>query len=226
MRWLVLLCLFVLIWDKGLAQEAKVLVETPFDYETDENGKLIVKDKKYVDYRPDWGKRITIISADHSPVPELLDQARLPVQLELSIVKNFKTMSLGAEAGFITIEWENDTGASIDILNYYMGIVAHLDGLFRWPYVVPFASVGGMSMDASTSAGSLNTNVIIPYYRAGFLFTLNWINRMWAIRAYDDYGMMNSYLYVGARKWMETDPDPNVNLEIDPSLEFGIQLEF
>jgi hypothetical protein len=226
MRWLFLLSLIVLIWDESLAVEPKVLKETPFDFERDEKGKLVVKKRKYVDYRPLWGKRITLISAEHTPTPELLDQSRVPIQLEVSLVRNFKALSFGAEAGFMSVEWENPSGGAIDMTNYYVGLVGHLDGLFSWPVVVPFASVGGVSINAEIDGATIDANDFVVYYRAGFLFSLNWIDRMMSIRAYDDFGLLNSYIYVGVRQWLETNSDPNLNLEIDPSLEFGLQLEF
>jgi len=226
MRWLVLLSLFVLMWDESIAIEPKVLKETPYDFEKDEKGNLVVKRRKYVDYRPLWGKRITIISAEHSPVPELLDQSRVPIQLEVSIVKNFRVFSIGAETGFMSVEWENPAGGTIDMNNYYFGLVGHLDSFFYWPYVVPFISVGGTSINAEIDGATIDANDITLYYRAGFLFSLNWLDRQMSIRAYDDFGLLNSYIYLGVRKWMETNSDPGLNLEIDPSIEFGLQLEF
>ena len=228
MRWWswFFLSLFVLMWNKGLATEAKVFKETPFNFEKDENGKLIVKKRRYVNYRPFWGKRITIISADHTPVPESLDQSRVPIQFEVSLIKNFRALSLGFEVGFMGVEWENTEGRIIDIKNYYFGLVGYLDGLFSIPYAVPFVSVGGLSIDAKINGAIIDANDPTLYYRAGFLFSLNWIDKTMSARAYDDFGLLNTYIYIGVRKWMETNSDPNLNLEIDPSLEFGLQLEF
>jgi len=226
MRFMFLLSLFFYNLDYSFAKEAKVLKETPFSFSKDENGKLVVNRKRYTDYRPAWGKRISIISAEHSPSPRLLDQSRMPIQVEVSIIKNLKLISVGAEAGYMSVEWKNTNGGVIGMNNFYFGAVAHLDGLFSTPYVVPFFSAGGVSIDADIGGASIATEDVTFYYRAGLLFSLNWINRLMSLRAYDDFGLINSYIYVGMRKWMETNSDPNLTLELNNSIEFGLQLEF
>ncbi len=232
---LISIILIVLFFtDVGSAQEKKVFKEYPYTFKKDRNGKLKIKKRKYTNFRPSWGKRITLISAKHSP-EQLLDadtldeltavQNRLAFQVDLSVVKNFSLFSLGPEAGVMSLSWEDVTEQNIKIVNYYAGLVFMLDGLFHWPYVVPVVSAGALFMNAESAGVEIEiAEDYLIYYRAGLLISLNWLDKFTSHTAYDDFGLINTNLYVGIRKWQETLTTPE--LSITPSLEFGLQLEF
>ena len=220
--------------DVGHAQEKKVFKETPYVFKKDKNGKLKMKKRKYTNFRPSWGKRITLMSADHSP-EKLIDadtsgeltaeQNRLAFQLDLSVVKNFSVFSIGPEAGVMNLSWSDANEQDIKIINYYLGLVFMLDGILNWPYVVPVVSVGALRVDAESAGVEIKIEKdYLIYYRAGLLISLNWLDRFTSYIAYDDFGLINTNIYVGLRTWQETLTTPE--LSVTPSLEFGLQLEF
>lgn len=210
-------------FSETFAQEKKVKVESSVEYVENEKGELEYKRKNYLDLRPNWGTRVTFSSAEQEPVPPLLDQERTPFQFELSLLRNFKFISTGIEIGYLDTEWSLNNKIKV----FSMGLVAHIDGIFKTPYIVPMVGVGFANFDAKSSGLVIETeDDFIPYYKAGLLFSLNWIDRKSSQMAYDEFGLLNTYIYFGVRKWSETNSDPGLNIEIDLSPEFGIQLEF
>ena len=224
MKALFVIFLILIHFTETFAQEKKVKVESSVDYVENEEGELEYKRKNYLALRPNWGTRLTISSAEQKPVPPLLEQDRTPIQLEFSILKNFKLISTGFEVGYLDTKWSFNNKIKV----FSFGLVAHLDGIFKTPYIVPMVGAGVANFDAKTATGlEIETEGdFIPYFKAGFLFSLNWIDKNSAMLAYDEFGLLNTYIYLGVRKWSETNSDPGLNIEIDLSPEFGIQLEF
>jgi len=233
-KWISIILMVLFFTDVSSAQEKKVFKEFPYTFKKDQNGKLKIKKRKYTNFRPSWGKRITLLSAIHSP-EELIDadtlgeltaqENRLPFQVDLSIVKNFSLFSVGLEGGVMNLSWSDANEQNIKIINYYGGLVFMLDGILNWPYVVPVVSAGALFMDAESAGAKIEiAEDYLIYYRAGLLISLNWLDRITSHIAYDDFGLINTNLYVGIRKWQETLTTPE--LSIKPSIEFGLQLEF
>jgi len=59
------------------------------------------------------------------------------------------------------------------------------------------------------------------------LLGLNWIDKGTALKALADYGLQNSFMYLGMRKVSSTaDAEGEFDLETTMYLEYGLQLEF
>lgn len=231
---------------KAEALEKKVEIESPYEFVKDKKGDVKVKTVSYLKRRPRWSTRLNFATSEielENETPAEKDGA--PFQIDISMNKNFGIFSIGPEIGFTTAKFENTASFTA----FSLGVSIYLNGLTETSYLVPFASAGGMSISSKNGAipcaivppatvapteCSLVGSEIIPYYRAGLLIGLNWIDKSTALRALSDYGMQNSFIYVAARKIAAPgNQDPAIpvdqrpfSLETTFYLEYGLQLEF
>jgi len=233
-KWTCCLSVFALfLGSAAFAAEKKVEVESPYKYVKDSKGSVQIKSRPYLERRPNWGIRLNFATSEIALAEEPMgEKDGAPFQVDISINKNFGLFSLGPEFGVGTAKFENT--ASFTALS--LGLGFYLNGVTKTSFVVPFASVGLMSLsgsvdqlneDGSTASVDIDTEDIIPYYRAGVLIGLNWIDKGNSLRALSEYGLQNSFLYFAMRKITSTTKDETLfDLETEFYLEYGLQLEF
>lgn len=232
-KWTCCLSVFALFLGSAQAQEKKVEVSSPYEYVKDSRGEFKIKALPYLSRRPRWGVRLNFSVSEMELKRETNGKKDgTPFQVDLSINKNYGIFSIGPEIGFVSAKFKNTASFS----GFSAGLGLYINGLSRTSYVVPFASAGAIlisgDVDQVNDAGALtnvdiDTKDIVPYYRAGLLIGLNWIDKGSAVRALADYGLQNSFLYVSVRKITSTAEDETLfNLETKMYLEYGLQLEF
>lgn len=229
-KWACFLSVFVAFTGISEAFEKKVRVERPFDYGKDSKGKTVIKRKSYLEGRPQWSVRLNFASSLIELVKDAgVDRDSTPFQVDILMHKNYRHFSIGPELGYMSSKFNNETN-EISVAGFSLGMGLYLDGLFQSPYFVPFATVGGISLDAEneTDAGSVDieTKTLTTYYKIGFLLGLNWLDRRSTTEALADYGLQNSYLYFAAKKISNAAENEAETLETDLFAEFGFQLEF
>jgi|GEM_PF-2114909 len=237
-KWTCCLSVFALFLNVAGAKEKKVEIESPYEYVKNKQGETQIKSLPYLQRRPQWGIRLGLGTSNIELANEELPKKEsAPFQIDIGIVKNFGLFSMGPEIGFTSAKFENT--ASFTAFN--LGAALYLDGISRTSYVVPYASLGGMSISSKNGdipciaddggdipdECSLVGSEIIPYYRLGVLIGLNWIDKGTALKALADYGLQNSFIYFGMRKVTSTaESEGAFDLETTLYLEYGLQLEF
>lgn len=209
----------------AFAVEKKVRVERAFHYEKNKEGKYALKASSYRDTRPKWGVRFLFASSQIQDEITQLKDTNFPFQIDLTFMRNFKFFSVGPEVGYTKAEYADNHKASF----MTAGLALYLDGFFSEPYVVPFASFGSLAyMEAENkNFSSLDSeSSFVPYYRVGVLFALNWIEPRRSLAARQEWGLQNTFVYAGMRKYTSTHSDSAQNAETSMYLEYGLQLEF
>jgi len=144
-KWTCCLSVFALFLNVASAQEKKVEIESPYEYVENKKGEMQIKSLPYLQRRPQWGVRLGLgASSIELKNEELPKNDSTPFQIDIGIVKNFGLFSFGPELGFASAKFENT--ASFTAFN--LGAVVYLSGLSETSYVVPYASLGGMSISA------------------------------------------------------------------------------
>lgn len=150
---------------------------------------------------------------------------------------NFSLGSIGAEIGYGRYSNENDDTSfgelNLELQMIRLGAKFILDNLFYEPYVAPYV-VGGLYTvlykESSTSGGitqSSNGNTQpAPYFGAGVLFQLNWMDRSAAVESYSEAGIENTYLFAEIRQYMASSAVQDPDFSTDPTIQAGISLEF
>jgi len=236
-KWTCCLSVFALFIGSAEAEvqykEKKVEVTSPYQYVKDADGEVSVKALPYLKRRPRWGVRLNLATGNIELERETDGKKDgAPFQVDLSINRNYSFFSVGPEIGFTTAKFKN----TASFTGFSLGLGIYLDGLSNSSYVVPFASAGAISIsgdvDQADSGGTISnvdidTKDIVPYYRAGLLIGLNWIDKRTSVKALSEYGLQNSFIYISMRKITSTAEDETLfNLETKMYLEYGLQLEF
>lgn len=103
------------------------------------------------------------------------------------------------------------------------------DNLFYEPYVAPYISGGVYSMLYSENYGNVtfsgNTQPA-PFYSAGVLFQLNWLDPISAVTSYTESGLENTYVFAEIRQFMKSSASKDPDFSNGPTLGFGISFEF
>lgn len=235
--------------DSAFAAEKKVKVESLYRYEKTDEGKLKLRAASYRESRPAWGVRLnfavgTEIETQNErahPIGGALATLKsdgTPIQIDISMTKNYKYFSIGPEIGYFSSTILNRCGHDIDFKGFTMGAGLYLDGLFESAYLVPFASVGMILPDITVKTTTVGTCTLIGmeqeleaedfalYYRGGFLIGLNWLDKKLATRALSDYGLQNSFLYFAVRQIPSTSDVDGADIGTNMYFEYGLQLEF
>jgi hypothetical protein len=217
-------------------REKKVEVTSPFKYVKGPDGKTEVKALPYLKRRPNWGVRLNFATSEIELNKETDGKKDgTPFQIDININRNYSFFSIGPEIGFTSAKFEN----TASFTGFSLGLGVYLDGLSDNTYVVPFASAGVISIsgdvdqiDPADASGAIknfdiDAKDVVPYYRAGVLIGLNWIDKRTAFMALSDYGLQNSFIYIAMRKITSTAAEDGVfDLETKLYLEYGLQLEF
>lgn len=225
--------------ESAFSLEKKVQVEAPFKYIKKSGGALELKKRPYRERRPSWGIRLNFAAGMGIETKiEGLKSDGTPIQIDMSMSKNFKYLSVGPEVGYFSSTLLNSCQNEINLSGMTAGLGLYLDGLLKSAYFVPFASVGVLlpSVKVETVAGSgscevtgeedLDAESAVLYYRGGFLVGLNWLDKKLAGRALSDYGLQNSFLYFAARQIPQTSKIDNADVGTKMYFEYGLQLEF
>lgn len=208
------------------ASEPKVQVENPFFYYI-EDGKKKIKSSPYRERRSKWGTRLGFGVSLYESSEGQFERDGTPFFAEFGLNRNFQFFSLGAEVGALSMTLEAAGGTEVDVLGFSGGLFLFLDGLFSNPWVVPFGGGGVMTISGESDVGDVETDEdIVPYFKAGFLIQLNWLDRATAGMGYYNYGLENTFMIVQVRQISSTSDTAAVDFESDPIIEAGIQLEF
>ncbi len=153
--------------------------------------------------------------------------------VQLQIKKGFRALSVGADlgVGFLSVSSQASSGidSSLSLMPIRLGTSVVIDGLFKKPYIAPYASLGAYTniykeTQAALSNGG-NTQIAM-YYSFGSLFLLDWLDQSSADRAYSETNLQATYIYVEGRQYMKSsnETDPDLSTGLDPNV--GVRLEF
>ncbi len=237
-----------LFHSESLGLEKKVQVESPYQFRVNKNGEKKFIRASYRERRPQWGVRLnfavssgfetqkTQVKPDDQ-VADVLSSTGSPFNVNISMSKNFKHFSVGPEIGYMSSKIADRCNLEFDFNGFTFGGGFYLDGLFKTPYVVPFASVGVILPDIEINATQTGTCTFsnkqelisddyVLYYRTGLLVGLNWIDKTMAYRALSDYGLQNTFLYFAMRQIPSTSDVETADIGTEPFFEYGLQFEF
>jgi hypothetical protein len=223
----------------AFSESGKVKVESPYIYKKNKKGKKVLALRSYRERRQRWGFRLSVIAGGgfETSNTRQLESSSTPLQVDLGINRNFTHFSVGPEVGYYTTKigfkcpsFEQKGNISLSGLTAGLGL--YLDGITENAYLVPFASFGVLLTNADVSEENNDCQEAVdlkkyaPYYRAGVLIGLNWLDRLLTGRAYKEYGLQNSFIYVAMRQISSTSDVEADDLGTEPYLEYGLQLEF
>lgn len=140
--------------------------------------------------------------------------------------------SIGLELGagiYSNTSEDPDVDSTLTLIPVKAGIIISLDNLFYEPYVVPYGGGGVYTIvfKEELAATSFNgTTQAAPYWVAGLLFQLNWLDKVSARTSYIESGVENTFLYAEARQMFTSSAaaDPDFGTEVH--LDAGIKVEF
>lgn len=191
-----------------------------------------------------WGFTLAVGAGYYNPVnynpsfsiesfQSIYGENKTAADLQLQLKKNFRALSLGADLGigYLSASAQKSSGidSSLSLMPIRLGASIVLDGLFKKPYLAPYASVGAYTniykeTQASVSHGG-NTQVAM-YYSFGTLILLDWLDQSSADRAYSEASLQATYLYIEGRQYTKSgnETDPDLSTGLDPNA--GVRLEF
>ncbi len=155
------------------------------------------------------------------------------IELYLNYKKNFSFGSLGLDlgVGYYKNSATTDAGDNLTITLQIarFGVKYILDSIGYEPKIAPYVGVGGYTAfykdDNGVSSVNGNTEVA-PYYMAGIMAQLNWIDPGAAVEAYAESGIENTFLYGEVRQYQASANDKDPDLSTDPVFDVGMSLEF
>lgn len=174
------------------------------------------------------------ISGTLSDFEGLYGAADFPmVEFYFNYKKNLSVGSLGADLGFGIYNNSEKTDAGDNItLSLQIARIGGkfiLDNLGYEPKIAPY--VGGGIYTAlykeDNGASSVNGNTeIAPYYMAGIMAQLNWIDPAAAVEAYAEAGIENTFLFAQVRQFQASQNEKDPDFSTDPIFDVGMSLEF
>lgn len=195
-------------------------------------------------YNPDFTRLQTFTeyyTAPQTPMPEF----------KFGLKLNMTFGSVGAELGGGFFSAKRDVAGSSATLSFtpiFWGLFLNLDTLFAEPYVVPYGFLGGYSALYKETSGTLEVGEKLdassgqtlprfgPYYGAGLLFSLNWLDEETAYDGYMSTGLEQTYLYAEVRQFgatLNNEDDNNAalgkskgNFGSDFHVDAGLKIEF
>lgn len=230
----------LLIWSldqkTALADENWVEVEQS-PYAMEEPG----KDKKiqfldYRDRRQAWNFRFSFFGANSeikdfalttSQLSSSLKSDGVGFELNLSISYNIGALSLGADFGLLSADYEKD----VSLLQPKMSLHAYADNLFSNPYFVPYFKIGSSQMKFTNPETSdiieINSSLAL-FYSIGGMVSLDWIQKSMAMEAYFNYGLDSTFIVIEFESFPGIEADnisglPDIKQR---NLKFGLQLVF
>jgi len=154
--------------------------------------------------------------------------------LNIVIKRNFKVLSLGLNlgAGYAKLSAKDDNiKTKLSLTPYRAGLVIALDNLWKKnPYVVPYIGGGAQMIkykeeDKINETSESETSSLSYYYTGGLMFQLDWLDRGDSFESFFEAGIQNTFLFVEATKYIETDEvdEPNLGATVYSA---GLKLEF
>lgn len=193
-----------------------------------------------------WGNQISIGYSRYTPInyasefsafsyDEVYgDAPDLPlIELQYTLKRNFLWGSIGIEAGAGIYEASSidpNIDRQLRLIPVRLGATLILDGLFRYPYIAPYGSVGAYTMVFDeTQDGDNNysgNTQAAPYFSFGAEINLDWLDPISSRQGYEENGIQATFLYVEGRKFMASSAarDRDFENEIEPNV--GLRIEF
>lgn len=181
-------------------------------------------------YFPDY-----ISALDGRSYDEIFGQTDLTlVQLEIGYKYNFVLGAIGLSIAQGLGSIQDDRLGEVrelEISKTSGSATLYLDNITSEPYLVPYVSGTLWRFDlfeeAQTSAVDYSASTDIGFaYSLGLLFQLNWMDKDSARKAYEDYGLQNTYLDVFFTQHTATADESDPNFESDFNWGIGLKLEF
>ncbi len=200
--------------------------------------------------RPKWGQQFGVSYSGYTPnnyksdyigagsgivFSDLYGKAETPlIELAYGYKYNFDQGSLTAEfgAGYYGNTANAGTVIGDSVLTIEpirLGLRFTADNLFFEPYIAPYIEGGIYSVLYSEKVGNVNfsgNTQLAPFYSAGILFQLNWLDPISAVTSYTESGLENSYVFLEVRQFMKSSAGKDPDFSNDPALGGGINFEF
>lgn len=198
--------------------------------------------------RPKWGQLYTLTYSQFHPVnyksdfslpqqgtfDDLYGSAQTPLlEFTFCYKRNFSLGSIGGELSYGMYENEaassliGDAVLSLQIVK--AGVRYTMDNLFVEPMIAPYVVGGAYTVIASEEQpGNAYhaTTQAAPYWSAGLLLNLGWLDKYAAVESYVESGIENTFAFVEMRQFLASgaEKDPDFSTEMD--LNLGLSLEF
>lgn len=197
----------------------------------------------YKQRRREWGLGVSVgygqlTLANYEPTflfvdfNDLYDSNSGLIEVQFNRKRNFSFGSLGYEitAGIFSAEsGADDPGHTIQLIPIKVGVKYVMDMLFSEPYVAPYVSGGGYTIlyseEFETNSFNGNTQVT-PYFTAGLLFQLDWMDKRAAVQSFIDSGIENTFIYVEGIKYFASSVPKDPDFETEIFISGGLSLEF
>lgn len=193
-----------------------------------------------------WGSQISIGYSRYTPYnyasefsPFSYDETygnvpNLPlIEIQYTLKRNFSWGSIGVELGAGMYENSSaipELDSQLRLIPIRLGATLILDGLFRYPYIAPYGSVGAYTMVFDETLNGDNTysgnTQAAPYFSFGAELNLDWLDPISSRQDYEENGIQATFLYVEGRKFMASSAarDRDFENEIEPNV--GLRIEF
>lgn len=155
------------------------------------------------------------------------------IEIQYTLKRNFDFGSIGAELGVGFYSNTSDVeglDSELQLIPVRLGATLILDRILKTPYVAPYVAAGAYTMIFTESLEGQNTfegnTQVAPYFTAGILLNLDWLDPDSARQAYEESGIQGTFLYVEGRKFMASSAarDRDFENEIEPNI--GLRVEF
>jgi hypothetical protein len=154
------------------------------------------------------------------------------LEFQLVVKRNLSFGSIGIEAaaGYYDNTSQDANGPiELQLSQFRLGAIFFLDTLFNAPYVVPYASAGAYIMgvnESSPDVSYVSTTTVAPYLTFGLQFSLDWIDKRSARRAYQSGGIQSTYLFAEARMYFASSNQSEGDFSNDFAPGAGLRVEF
>jgi hypothetical protein len=146
---------------------------------------------------------------------------------------NFALGSLGAETSYGTYSNDGESSligdAKLNLQYIRLGARYTADNIFYEPKIAPYF-LGGiyevLYKETQSNITTDGTTFPAPYYGAGVLLQLNWLDKNAAIDSYTESGIENTYIFLEARRYLASNKDADPDFSTDVDFGFGLSLEF
>lgn len=231
--------------EESLSSDGMVEVEPSYvEFQRTESRFQLVP---YRERRGKWGNQVSVGYSMYTPSSYASEysalafedaygnQSELPlIEVQYVFKRNFPVMSIGFEVGAGIYENESDVETLVTklrLIPIHFGAVLTLDGIFKSPYVVPYASAGGYVMvfeESKDGAADVygGSTQVAPYATGGMLINMDWMDPQASRTGFEDNGIQATFFYVEARKYFASAAarDRDFENEIEPKA--GLRIEF
>ncbi len=226
-----------------LAKEHVVFVESTYVTTTEVNGEYGLV--PYRERRPRWGFTAGLEYSSYEPVnyapnfgpgnyADIYSSPSLPMlELQLAFKRNISSGSFGAELAFGMFNNEHSdpqfVHSTLDLKAFRLGVNYNMDMLGSEPTIVPYVSAGVYSIlfrESLLSQAFNGRTQPAPYAIAGVAFSMDWIDRKSARKAFMESGVESSYLLIEGRKFFKSSNENDPDFSNDINWAAGVRVEF